>query len=525
MVVAEILNKLGTPNGEKSDLIDLPAFVTANPDVKYFVRALFDCDGYVALSKIKASDSIGLTTTSKNMAQKIALILEQYGITSKVRERNRIGNKSVINGKIVETKKMQYQLEIRGKNNFEKFQQQINFSYAEKALKLSKAIQKLGSSGSNKDLIPGLQPLLKEIKIKYIKGKQLEWAYVEGKRKPTRTMIQKWLEKIPQNTPEYKKLKIFSSPEVYWDEVIEVKEIQNTTMPFVYDYTLPETQAFVANGILVHNTASAERDSEGEGWILKAGAMVLASGGLAVIDEFDKMGEEDRAAIHGSMEQQFISIAKAGIVTQFQTRTSVLAAANPKFGRFDPTQSPAQQFNLSPALISRFDLIFPIRDVLDETRDKRMAEHILLGHRIASEKISVSKDSPIMPAIEMDKLRKYIAYARKTCFPILTDEAMDKIKEFYIELRKLGAKQNNYPITPRQIEGIIRLAEASAKSRLNPRVEAIDADRAIAMTNFVLNEVFIDKETGHIDSDVINIGQPKSKLDKTRSIISLISTL
>ncbi len=275
-------------------------------------------------------------------------------------------------------------------------------------------------------------------------------------------------------------------------------------------------------------TASAEKDSDGEGWVLKAGAMVLASGGIAAIDEFDKMGESDRGAIHQAMEQQVISVAKAGIVTQFKARTAVLAAANPKLGRFDPNEPPATQFNISPALLSRFDLIFAIRDVLDEAQDAKMADHILTGHRLASEKKIPSKGEKgeeILPALAPDLLRKYIAYARKTVFPILSQEASEKIKDYYTELRKLGAKQNNFPITPRQIEGIVRLAEASAKLRLSPKVELQDAERAIVLYDYVLKNIFVDRETGRLDSDVISIGQPKSRLDKVRAIMGVINSM
>ncbi|NYZ75503.1 minichromosome maintenance protein MCM [Candidatus Micrarchaeota archaeon] len=272
-------------------------------------------------------------------------------------------------------------------------------------------------------------------------------------------------------------------------------------------------------------TASAEKDEITGGWILKAGAMVLANGGMVCVDELDKMNDEDRGAMHQSMEQQIISVAKAGLITQFQSRTSVLAAANPKHGRFDPNALPAQQFDLSPTLLSRFDLIFPIRDVLDESQDRKIASHILLGHKLAAEKQKPEDDSPVMPAIPIDFLRKYIAFARKNIFPILSQEASDKIKEFYLEMRRMGKQQNNYPITARYIEGIIRLSEASAKVRLSQVVEVQDAERAIALQQFVLKEVFMDKDTGRIDSDIISIGQPKSKIDKMRTILSIIGVL
>jgi replicative DNA helicase Mcm len=272
-------------------------------------------------------------------------------------------------------------------------------------------------------------------------------------------------------------------------------------------------------------TASAERDADGEGWILKAGAMVLANGGMAIIDEFDKMNDEDRGLMHEAMEQQFVSIAKAGIVTQFQARAAVLAAANPKMGRFDPAKPPGEQFAMGPALMSRFDLIFAIKDFPDETRDRGLVEHVLASHKLASEGKQPEAESPINPEIQPELLQKYIAFARKNVFPTLTDEAMRKIEDYYIQLRKLGEKQGNVPVTPRQLEGLVRLSEASAKMRLNDKVEANDAERAISVVNFVLQEIFVDKETGRIDSDVINIGQPKSRVDKMRSLLGIISEL
>ncbi|MBI4406316.1 minichromosome maintenance protein MCM [Candidatus Micrarchaeota archaeon] len=272
-------------------------------------------------------------------------------------------------------------------------------------------------------------------------------------------------------------------------------------------------------------TASAEKDELTGGWILKAGAMVLGSGGTVMIDEFDKMNEEDRSALHEALEQQQISIAKAGIITTFQTKTSVLAAANPKYGRFDPNSPPSSQFDIPPTLLSRFDLIFTIKDVLDESHDRKLAEHIILGHTLGSTKEAPAEDSAILPVIGPDLLRKYIAYSRRTMFPILTPEANEKIKDFYLELRRLGKKSNTFPVTARQIEGVIRLAEASAKVRLSPRVELQDAERAIGLVTFVLHDVFMDKETGVIDSDIISIGQPKSKVDKLRTFMNIVSSL
>ena len=279
-------------------------------------------------------------------------------------------------------------------------------------------------------------------------------------------------------------------------------------------------------------TATAEKDDFGEGgWTLKAGALVLASGGIACLDEFDKIDKNERMALHEVMEQQNISVAKAGIVTRFKAKTSILAAANPKYGRFDPNLLPTEQFDIPPSLISRFDLIFPIRDVLDTTKDKELAEHILEAHRIASSHERVSPEEyekmkeRVIPPIDKELMRKYISYARKTKSPVLTSEAMDRIREFYVDLRTKGKESGAVPITPRQIEGIIRLSEACAKARLSDNVELSDADVAIGLVKYVMKEIMYDKESGRFDVDIVATGRPKSMIEKARTIIEIIREL
>ncbi len=278
-------------------------------------------------------------------------------------------------------------------------------------------------------------------------------------------------------------------------------------------------------------TAIAEKDEFGEGgWVLKAGALVLASGGLACIDEFDKMSEEDRSAIHEALEQQTVSVAKAGIIATFKSESAVLAAANPKYSRFDPYKPPAEQFDIPPTLISRFDLIFPIKDVLDEARDGELATHILSRHRLsqrianpASKDIKEELDRQ-MPPIDGELLRKYIAYSRRNCYPILSDEAVKRLKDYYVDLRKRGSG-GSVPLTPRQLEGLVRLAEASAKLHLKSTVEMGDADRAIHLVEFVLREVGMEKEGGGFDIDRIVTDHPKSERDKIYTITGIVKGL
>jgi replicative DNA helicase Mcm len=264
-------------------------------------------------------------------------------------------------------------------------------------------------------------------------------------------------------------------------------------------------------------TVSAEKDELGDGgWTLKAGALVLASGGTAQVDEFDKIEEEDRAALHEAMETQTISVAKAGIVAKFRTKTAILAAANPKYGRFDQNKNLADQFDVPPTLLSRFDLIFPIVDVLDEEKDAKLAERILSTH-MGNEKIEEEY-------FDKDLLRKYIAYARRKVSPKLLQGASTKIKDFYVELRRMGKDTGSVAITPRYLEGLVRLAEANAKMRLSETVEESDADVAIDLFKDVMRKIMTDKATGAFDIDVVS-GKPKSereKLQKTDTILDII---
>lgn len=266
-------------------------------------------------------------------------------------------------------------------------------------------------------------------------------------------------------------------------------------------------------------TVTAEKDELGEGgWTLKAGALVLASGGTAMIDEFDKIEEDDRSALHEALESQTLSIAKAGIVAKFKAKTAVLAAANPRYGRFDMNKNLADQYDIPPTLMSRFDLIFPIIDVLDVEKDTQLAEHILASH--------VGKETTIEKrTIERDVLRKYIAYARRKILPKLRSEATDLIKEFYVEMRTRSKEADTVAITPRYLEGLVRLAEANAKMRLSRTVDARDAQTAIGLMNHVMRQVMTDKATGLYDVDTVATGKPKSEREKMQKVDTVIDII
>ncbi|MGC9517806.1 MAG: minichromosome maintenance protein MCM [Methanomicrobiales archaeon] len=259
-------------------------------------------------------------------------------------------------------------------------------------------------------------------------------------------------------------------------------------------------------------TAAAVRDELG-GWSLEAGALVLGDGGNVCVDELDKMRPEDRSAIHEALEQQTISIAKAGIMATLNSRCSVLAAANPKFGRFDSYKSIAEQIDLPSTILSRFDLIFVIEDKPDSERDKKLARHIL----------NIHKEDSIPFEIDPELLRKYVAYARREVHPKLTEEAINVLEEFYVGMRGSGADEDSpVPITARQLEALIRLSEASARIRLKDEVEAEDAQKAIKLQKACLKQVGLDPETGKIDIDKVEGRAPKSDRDKFRLLVELI---
>jgi len=263
-------------------------------------------------------------------------------------------------------------------------------------------------------------------------------------------------------------------------------------------------------------TAAAVKDELGDGgWTLEAGALVLADRGIACIDEFDKMGKDDRSALHEALEQQSVSIAKAGIMATFQARCSVLAAANPKLGRFDPYKSIAEQINLPPTLLSRFDLIFIVKDEPETTRD--VARHIL---------DTVTTPSAAQPRIRPELLRKYISYARRNCHPVLDEEARKTIEDFYVEMREAATRQDlGVPLTPRQLWAVIRLAKAAARVRLKDVATKEEAETAIRLVKLTLEQVGLDTETGTYDVDKIMVGVTKSQRDKIRVILRIIEEL
>jgi len=281
-------------------------------------------------------------------------------------------------------------------------------------------------------------------------------------------------------------------------------------------------------------TAAAVKDDFGDGrWTLEAGALVLADKGLACIDELDKMTDQDRSSLHEAMESQRISVAKAGITATLQCRCSMLAAANPKFGRFDDGTPIASQIDLPPALMSRFDLIFVLTDKPDDKYDRKITNHILNVHRrgevrqvgddvhLAGVDVEEIRESTvnIKPFYDLEMLRKYVAYSKRIT-PVMTEEAEKSIADTYVNIRRNGGSGGSVPITARQLEAFVRLSEASARMRLSQVVDNVDANRAIALVQYYLNKI-AGTGTGGLDIDMVS----SSFSHKDRSDISVITEI
>lgn len=284
-------------------------------------------------------------------------------------------------------------------------------------------------------------------------------------------------------------------------------------------------------------TAAAVKDEASGGrWTLEAGAMVLANKGFLCLDEADKMSPEDRSSLHEGLEQGQISIAKAGITATLSARCPVLAAANPKFGRFTMDEQPQKQFDLPPTLLSRFDVILPIRDRPDPEADRSLARAILQQHREAEAREAerlrseLSELSTPEGLFSQEFLKKYIAYAKQNIRPVMDSEAYSKIEAYYSDMRKVNPSEEEdrgkggIAITPRQLEALVRLTEASARARLSPTATLADSERAVRIVEYFLREVTSTGGGGR-DIDLLFTGITASHRDLIGKVRHLLQRL
>jgi len=258
--------------------------------------------------------------------------------------------------------------------------------------------------------------------------------------------------------------------------------------------------------------AVLRKGKSGDNWIISAGVMVLADKGIACIDEIDKMSNEDRVAIHEAMEQQTVTIDKANIHAMLPAKTTVISAANPSFGRYNIYKTIAENIkNLPVTLLSRFDIIFILRDVPDKIKDEAMAKHIMELEKIEG-------------IIDRDLVKKYIIYAKRLT-PKLTKEVANFLMEKFLALRERQKEEDPIPITARQFESLIRLSEAHARVFLRTEIHIEDAEAAIRILMESLKQTCFDVETGKQDIDMTEAGRPKSQSDKMLKLLDIIKAL
>ncbi len=522
--IVDFINSLDKNLMEKGILKAIPEKIMKceTEDLAFLLRALFDGDGTVVNVK-RNGCRIGLIAENNRLAEQVTELLLRFGILSSIY-----------------IDKEFYRVDISGQENILKFYQNIGFLSRKKQKRLEEYLKKEKKYRSISDIVPNVTNKIKEIfrtlKIneqKYLKNQicmdcnkhrislqkmikiaeekvdrllqagekikdsynskilgemrrylELSTIYISNKLGISDYMLLQYEKKEIQSEkyqnillsetenmlcvlPDLKELKNLAFGKIRWSKVKKIETINNTDK-WVYDITIEPTHSFISNNMVLHNS---------------------------------------------------VTISKANIQASLRAETTVLAAGNPKLGRFDPYTPVPQQIDISPALLSRFDVIFIIRDLPNKSMDEAIATHVLEEH----------KQEVIREVIEPKLLRKYIAYAKQKLKPKLTDEAIEEIKNFYVKLRNQSVKTESdikpIPITARQLEGIVRLAEAHAKLHLREKVTAKDAKKAIELLKNSLSQVGYDEEAKTFDIDRITTGITSSKRGKILAVKETISQL
>ncbi len=429
------------------------------PEKLAFLESFFKGDGFVD------SERSGFSTSSVRLAEDLQDMMLTIGIWSYIACERRKG-------------RSYYKVVISGEENLERFCSKI-VRHDHRKDRVKHFIERSRNRKNARDCIPhemltGFNDFLKKVHCcdgyftTLIKRRQ------NSHRKVVADYLKKAKEKIKLN--RYRRFageakafeKLFTS-DIKYIKISEIKKIRDKRFKWVYDVTIEPNKTFISHGLVLHNT---------------------------------------------------ISISKANIQATLRCETTVLAAANPKFGRFDPYETIARQIDLPPTLINRFDLIFTIKDLPDEEKDEKMAGFILNLHQ--SPDIADTD-------IDTDLLRKYLVYSRQRITPKLTDSAVQELKEYYIKMRTSGGMEEggvrSIPISARQLEALVRLSEASAKIRLADKVTKRDARQAIALLHYCLEQVGLDPETGKIDIDRITTGIPSTERSKIITVREVINEL
>jgi len=463
--VIEEFNKLDNFILEKNNKRKIPGKIMKLPkeNIRYLLRALYDGDGSVIFQK-RGGCRISFVSQNKELEEQISDLLLRFGIQSSI---FRDSHSNV------------WRLDISGQENLSIFLIEISFLSQHKKERLKSYHEKIKTYRTIKNLIPGCTEKISNIYKKYniSMNKNLGHSIdlnVEKQRKFLQKLVliaERELKKkgrYSEEKDELLKIKKLAFGYANWIKIKEIKEVKNENIKYVYDISIEPSHSFISNGMILHNS---------------------------------------------------VTISKANVQASLRAETTVLAAANPKFGRFDPYQSIAQQIDIPPTLINRFDVIFTLRDIPDKSKDEAIADHVLTEHQ---------KEGKAM-VIERELFRKYVAYAKQKVFPKLTDEAVSELKKFYVNLRNTIVTSETalrpIPISARQLEALIRLSEASAKIRLSNKVEKKDAQIAIELMKYYLMQVGYDYETKTFDIDKITTGIPTSQRSKIFTVRETILKL
>jgi len=471
--IVKLFEKLDKNLLEKGDKKEIPLEIMQLPkeNIKYLLRALYDGDGSVIFQK-RGGCRISFVSQNKNLTSQISTLLLRFGIQSSIFWDN---HSNV------------WRLDISGQENLSRFFLNISFLSQHKKQRLKSYYEKDKTYRTIKDIIPNCTDKIDEIfkKLKISQRKELGHSIDKGVEKH-RLFLQKLVliaqEKINANIKKNPKLiseygqviddigeiKKLAFGYARWMKIKKVSKIKNKIIKWVYDVTIEPYHTFISNDMILHNT---------------------------------------------------ITISKANVQATLRAETSVLAAANPKFGRFDPYQSIAQQIDLPPTLINRFDVIFTLKDVPNREKDERIASHVLFEHRKVGEDMEIPREL----------FRKYIAYAKQRVKPELSDDAVREIKKFYVDLRNRPVSSESalrpIPISARQLQALIRMSEASAKLRLSNTITVDDAKRAIEIVKYYLMQVGYDYESKTFDIDRITTGITSSQRNRIFTVRDTIIKL
>ncbi|ELZ30392.1 cell division control protein 21 [Halogeometricum pallidum JCM 14848] len=553
--------------GSSEQRVPEPILRSTRPVKRGFLKAFVDAEGTVSPSQREVT----VSSTSRDVLEGVRSLLLAFGVDSQLRPK--AGGS--------------FRLRISG-DDFARYVERVGFVTERKSEAAAATVDADGNT--NRDVVPSVGETLRDLR-ESLGLTQADCGlprstyqhYERGDRNPSRDSLRTVVRTFTEASNDglatdgdggasverrLASLRALADGDVAWDRVESIESVESED-EWVYDLEIEGTHNFLTNNVVSHNsqmlqyirniaprsvytsgkgsssaglTAAAVRDDFGDGqqWTLEAGALVLADKGIAAVDELDKMRPEDRSAMHEGLEQQQISVSKAGINATLKARCSLLGAANPKYGRFDQYESIGEQIDLEPALISRFDLIFTVTDTPDPDTDAELAEHIINTNyagelhtqrtKIANSEFTEdevnSVTQEVAPVIDAELLRKYIAYAKRNCYPTMTQEAKETIRDFYVNFRAKGSDEDSpIPVTARKLEALVRLAEASARVRLSDSVTQEDAVRVTNIVESCLRDIGMDPETGEFDADIVETGTSKNQRDRIKNLKALINEL